>query len=110
MFVKAGSCDTLAGLLVDADSQMLTRTSTFCMLRSDEVSKAEKQVEVMFGKLQKLHERMQQVREAEDTAFKAASSRGDVMIKVSSLRLLQFRVEVFTLTCASLVCTGSCLA
>ena len=39
----------------------------------------------MFGKLQKLHERMQQVREAEDTAFKAASNRGDVMIKVSCL-------------------------
>lgn len=50
--------------------------------RSDEVTKAEKQVEVMFGKLQKLHERMQQVREVEDTAFKAASSRGEVMIKV----------------------------
>ena len=71
-----------SNLLASNNLLSLTAACSVAFYRSDEVTKAEKQVEVMFGKLQKLHERMQQVREVEDTAFKAASSRGEVMIKV----------------------------
>ena len=53
-----------------------------------EVKKAEGQLQDLFGKLQLLHARMQQVKQAEEDAFKAANARGaNVMSNLGRLEL-----------------------
>ena len=53
-----------------------------------EVKKAESQLQELFSKLQLLHARMQQVKQAEEDAFKAANARGaNVMSNLGRLEL-----------------------